>query len=547
MALLDHDPAAFPKLDDTQIAALGKFAKLRTVQPGETLIAAGERDYNFFVIKSGEVDVVDNSSGQEVVVAVHERQEFTGDVDMLTGRTAIASVVARTACEVYEISPEDLRRILGELPKVSDVLLRAFIMRRQLLEESGFSAVRVVGSRYSRDTHRIRQFLAKNKVPFSWIDLENDSQVDALLNQFRVTPDQTPVVVCCGNMILRNPSNAEVGELLGIKKPLREAMYDLAIVGAGPAGLAAAVYGASDGLKTVILDKSGPGGQASCTSRIENYMGFPTGLSGSDLANRAVLQAEKFGARLSAPAPVVQLSSENGYHVLRLESGEEVHTKCVLISSGATYRKLDVEGSDRFEGSGVYYAATSVEAQLCRDAQVVIVGGGNSAGQAAVYLSERASKVLLLIRGDDLGKSMSYYLARRIEQTPNIAVRRHTEITRMTGDKWLSTVELRNNETGESETVVCAAVFVFIGAVPHTEWLPDGIQLDPKGFVKTGIQLDESNKWPLRRQPFFLETSRPGVFAAGDARLGSVKRVASAVGEGAMTVQFAHAYLASGS
>ena len=541
----NHHPVAFPRLDDAQIAALDKFTTLKTFQPGETLFAAGERDFKFFVVKSGEVEVIERSSGHDRLVTVHEAREFTGDVDMLTGRPALVSGIARTPCEAYEISGADLRRILNEMPQLSDVLLRAFLMRRQLLEESGLTGLRVVGSRYSRDTHRIREFLARNKVPFTWIDLENDPQVNTLLTQFKITADETPIVACSIDTMVRNPSNAQLADCVGIRKTLERAVYDLTIVGAGPAGLAAAVYGASEGLKTLVLDKIGPGGQAGTSSRIENYMGFPMGLSGSDLANRAVLQAQKFGATLSAPADVVRLDSDNGYHLLRLESGEEVSTKCVLISTGASYRKLTIEGCERLEGSGVYYAATLVEAQLCRDAPVVIVGAGNSAGQAAVYLSERARKVFLLIRGDDLGKNMSQYLTRRIEQTASIEVRRHTEISKMYGNKSLATVELTCSQTGQSETVDCLAVFIFIGAVPHTTWLPNGIQVDRHGFVKTGLQVMESNGWPLRRQPFLLETSLPGIFSAGDVRLGSTKRVASAVGEGAMAVQFVHEYLAS--
>jgi thioredoxin reductase (NADPH) len=367
-------------------------------------------------------------------------------------------------------------------------------MRRQLLEESGFAGLRVLGSRYSRDTHRIREFLARNKVPSTWIDLENDPEVDALLTQLSIAADETPVVFCSKDQLVRNPSNAQLADCLGIRKPLEQAVYDLAVVGAGPGGLAAAVYGASEGLKTVVLDKIGPGGQAGTSSKIENYMGFPIGLSGADLANRAVIQAEKFGATLSAPAEVVRLHSENGYHVLRLESGEEISARRILISAGASYRKLNIDGCERFGGSGVYYAATAVEAQLCRSAQVVIVGGGNSAGQAAVYLSEYASKVLLLIRGDDLGKNMSHYLVRRIEQTPNIEVRRFTEISQMHGDKSLATVELICSQTGQSDTIPCPAVFIFIGAVPHTAWLLDAIQVDHNGFVKTGLQVAERGR-----------------------------------------------------
>jgi thioredoxin reductase (NADPH) len=452
---MQHDPVAFPTLDDAQIAALGKFATLKSFQAGERLFAAGQRDFQFFVVKSGEVEIVDHSSGRDKTVTIHRAREFTGDVDMLTGRPVLVSAIARTLCEAYEISAVDLRRILNEMPQVSDVLLRAFLMRRELLEEAGFTGVRVVGSRYSRDTHRIREFLARNRVPSTWIDLEKDPGVDQLLMRFRVTADDMPVVVCGNEQISRNPSNAELADCLGIRRPLDEMVYDLVIVGAGPAGLAAAVYGASEGLKTLMLDKVGPGGQAGTSSKIENYMGFPTGLSGSDLACRAVLQAEKFGATLFAPAEVSRLTTENGYHHLGLESGEEVTAKCILIASGASYRKLAVGGCERFEGSGLYYAATAMEAQLCLGAQIAIVGGGNSAGQAAVYLSERCSHVFLLIRGDDLGKTMSQYLTRRIEQTANIELRRHTEISMMQGDQSLTTVVMTCSQTGRSDTVEC--------------------------------------------------------------------------------------------
>ena len=320
-------------------------------------------------------------------------------------------------------------------------------------------------------------------------------------------------------------------------------MYDLVIVGAGPAGLAAAVYGASEGLNTVVLEKNAPGGQAGCSSKIENYMGFPTGLSGTDLANRAHLQAQKFGAQFSTPSEVVGMEFDSAYSILLLKGGDRVSAQCVLIATGVTYRRLPVEGGERFESGGVYYSATTVEAQLCRGSTVIVVGGGNSAGQAAIFLSQTAKKVLLMIRGDDLNKKMSQYLTRRIEQTDNIEVLTHTEITKITGDEILSAVEVVNNQTNESRTIETAAVFIFIGAVPHTEWLPPEVETDEKGFVKTGPSIQDSQFWQGGRQPFLLETSLRGVFAAGDVRQDSMKRVASSVGEGSMTVQFVHQVL----
>jgi thioredoxin reductase (NADPH) len=546
MAENDLHAVAFPTLDEAQIAAVGRCAgaSLKRYRDGQTLFQVGERDFKFFVVKSGEVEVLDESGETPKTVAVHRPGEFTGDVAHLTGSPSVVSAVARGDCEVYEVSADALRQLLNRCPDLGDVILQAFIARRQLLRESGdFTGLRVIGSRYSRDTFRIRDFLAKNRVLFTWLDLEADPQVDQLLKQFGVTEADTPVVACGRKLLLRNPLNRQLAEALGIRQPLEQAVYDLAVVGAGPAGLAAAVYGASEGLSTVVLERTAPGGQAGCSMRIENYLGFPTGLTGGELADRAVLQANKFGARLSVPTPVTSLTFDKAYPVLRLDGGEAVIAKCLLIATGVDYRRLDVEGCERFEGCGVYYAATFNEAQLCRGADVVVVGGGNSAGQAAVFLAGHVRKVFLLIRGDDLYKNMSSYLARRIEQTANIEVLLNTTVRRMHGDGHLSSVEIVNSKTGQELMLGIPALFSFIGAVPRTDWLPPEIERDAKGFVRTGAALAQSPHWTTRRQPFLVETSRPGVFAAGDVRSGSVKRVASAVGEGAMAVQFVHEYL----
>ena len=537
---------AFPMLDEAQMAALGRCAGalLKRYRDGETLIEVGERDFKFFIVKSGEIEILDESGETPKTITVHRRGEFTGDVAHLTGGPSLVRAVARGDCEVYEVSAEGVRQIINQFPDLGDVILKAFIARRQLLRESGeFTGLRVIGSRYSRDTLRIRDFLSKNRVPFTWLDLEADPQVNQLLKQFGVSEDDTPVVAWGHKLLLRNPSNRELAEALGFRRPLEQTVYDLVVVGAGPAGLAAAVYAASEGLNTVVLERTGPGGQAGRSMRIENYLGFPTGVTGSELAERAVVQASKFGARLPVPTPVISLTFDNAYPVLHLDSDETVTAKCLLIATGADYRQLAAEGCERFEGTGVYYAATLTEAPLCRGADVVVVGGGNSAGQAAVFLAGIAHKVYLLIRGDDLYKDMSSYLARRIEQTPNIEVLLNTEVRRMSGDRHLREVEIANNKTGEARTLKTPALFSFIGAAPRSDWLPPEIEKDAKDFIRTGASLAQSPHWTARRQPFLLETSRPGVFAAGDVRSGSVKRVASAVGEGAMAIMFVHEYL----
>jgi thioredoxin reductase (NADPH) len=546
--MAEHDlrSIAFPTLDEAQIARLSgcTAAVSRSFQDRQTLFAVGDRDFKFFVVKSGEVEIIDFSGDEPKRLTVHRPGQFTGDVSHLTGTPAVVSAIAHGPCEVIEVTSEALRRVLNQCPDLSDVLLQAFIARRQLLHQSpDFTGLRVIGSRYSADTFRVRDFLAKNRVLFTWVDLETDPQVERLLKHFGMTEADTPVVACRHQVMLRNPSNRQLADAIGIHQPLGQAVYDLAVVGAGPAGLAAAVYGASEGLRTLVLEQTAPGGQAGSSMRIENYLGFPTGLTGSELAGRAVLQANKFGAHLSVSTPVTRLEFEKAYPVLRLDGGESVVAKCLLIASGAEYRRLGVEGCARYEGTGVYYAATPNEAQHCSGAQVVLVGGGNSAGQAAVFLAGHARKVCLVLRGDDLYKSMSSYLARRIEQTANIELLRHATIRRMYGDGHLSAVEIVNARTGEERTVQTPAVFSFIGAVPRTDWLPPEIERDAKGFVRTGPSLGKSPHWTARRPPFLLETSRPGVFAAGDVRSGSVKRVASAVGEGAMAVQFVHEYL----
>jgi thioredoxin reductase (NADPH) len=537
---------AFPTLDDQLLAELEDCAGAarKSYSDGQYLFRVGQQDHNFYVIKSGTVDIIDLSSGEPRALTTHRAGQFTGDVSHLTGARAVVSAIVRGDCEVFEISPSTLREILDDCPKLSDIILRAFIARRQLLHESkDFTGLRVIGSRYSTDTFRVREFLAKNRALFTWTDLEADPDVDVVLKQFGITEADTPVVAC-GRMVLRrNPSNNELADIIGIRQPFEQSVYDWVIVGGGPAGLAAAVYGASEGLRTIVLERLAPGGQAGISMRIENYLGFPTGLTGSELADRAVIQAAKFGARLSVSNPVVSLTFDNAYPVLHLDGGGTITAKCLLIATGAEYRRLDAEGCAQYEGRGVYYAATPNEARMCQGADVAVVGAGNSAGQAAVFLSGQARRVLLLVRGDDLSKSMSSYLARRIEATSNIQLCCNTTVRRLMGDGHLGAMEMMNGKTGQSQTVETPAVFSFIGAMPRTDWLPKEIETDAKGFVRTGAALAQNPGWTARREPFLLETSRPGVFAAGDVRSGSIKRVASAVGEGAMAVQFAHEYL----
>jgi thioredoxin reductase (NADPH) len=546
MAVHELRDIAFPTLTAEQIVELSRCsgASLEKHKDGTTLIEVGERDFKFYVVKSGAVEIIDVSGDAPKLVVVHEPGQFTGDVSHLTGNPAVIRAVARGTTEVYAVSSSALLDMLNQCPSLADVVLQAFIARRQLLRESGgFVGLRVIGSRYSQDTFRIRDFLAKNRVLFTWLDLEDDPAVARTLEQFGVAQDETPIVACAHMLLLRNPTNLELAQAIGIRKPLDAKLYDLVIVGAGPAGLAAAVYGASEGLSTLLLDRTAAGGQAGTSMRIENYLGFPTGITGSELADRAALQANRFGANLSVPSSVASVSFDGRVSILTLESGESITAKCLLIATGAQYRKLGVEGCDELEGRGVYYAATPNEARMCQGSAVAVVGGGNSAGQAAVFLSGQARKVYHLIRGDDLNKDMSSYLVRRVEQTQNIELLRNTEVKRMNGNGHITSIELANRRTGESSRLELAALFSFIGAVPRTDWLPPEIAVDSRGFVLTGPAVKELSKGPTTRDPFLLETSRPGVFAAGDVRSGSVKRVASAVGEGSMVIQFVHEYL----
>ena len=485
---------AFPQLTDEQLSALAKFTTLKSYQDGENLFQAGDSDFKFFVIKQGEVEIVERSTGKQKTVTVHQEKEFTGDISMLTGSPTPVSAVAVGDCQIYEVSNADLKQILKEIPQLGDCILQAFLTRRELLESSNFTGLRIVGSRYDRDTLRLRDFLAKNRVPFTWIDLENDFATDKLLKQFEVSRDNLPIVLFGDTSVLKNPDNVRLAEVLGIKKTLEDIVYDLAIIGAGPGGLAGAVYGASEGLKTVVLEKNVPGGQAGCSSKIENYMGFPLGLSGTDLANRASIQAKKFGAQITNPAEAIGIESDKGYKVIKLADKEQVTAHCVLIATGVDYRRLPVDRCEEFEDSGVYYSATAVEAELCRDRNVVIVGGGNSSGQAAIFLSQYAKKVLLVIRGEGLSKSMSSYLSDRLELIDSIELLTCTEITKMMGDRCLEAVEITNNQTKGTEKVEVAGVFIFIGATPRTDWLPSDIATDEKGFIKTGTQLTDEEK-----------------------------------------------------
>lgn len=536
---------AFPRLDEEQRARLRAAGDVRAVRPGDVLFAEGDAGYDFFVVESGAVAVVQGYGHEDRVVAVFGPHRFLGELNLLTGSPAVLTAVVRDGGEVIQMPAVALRRIVTEDEELSNMILRAYLARRSILIDLG-AGVKLVGSRYSRDTRRLREFLARNRMPYHWMDLEDDEEADTLLRALGVDPAETPVVIG-GRGVLRNPSNARLGAMLGLgSQGAPPALCDLVIVGGGPAGLAAALYGASEGLDTQAIDAVAFGGQAGTSSRIENYLGFPTGISGSELAERAALQARRLGARLVVPAEAVGLISDDGHHAIQLADGEVVNGRTVIVATGAQYRKLDLPELERYEGVGVYYAATQAEAQLCAGAPVLIVGGGNSAGQAAMFLSRHAASCRLLIRGGDLGTSMSRYLIDEIESRQRVEILTHREIVELKGETTLEAVVINDTSTGDHRELEAKALFVFIGGSPHTDWLRGHVAMDEHCFLLTGRDVQcEHLAAHGEERPFFLETSRPGVFAVGDVHSGSIKRVASAVGEGSMAVRLVHQRLAT--
>ncbi|HEY1123499.1 MAG TPA: FAD-dependent oxidoreductase [Haloferula sp.] len=549
----DTESVAFPKLDDRQLALLEPLGKRRVVRRDEIVFKAGQRDLPMVVILSGELEVFEPRDGKELLLGVGQPRDFLGDVSMLNGTSALGTGRGKAdETEILEVPALVLRKALSELPGVGEPIVNAFIMRRERLRrDRDFSGLRVLAVKGSREGHLIHDFLDKNHIPHRLIKTDTEDG-KALCARLNVTDRDLPVLISAAGAPLRRPSLREVAQIAGLLRPLAaegttEILCDVAIVGAGPAGLAAAVCAASEGLHTVVMESYAPGGQAGSSSLIENFFGFPTGISGGDLTYRAQLQAFRFGAKFSTPCQALSLGFADGEYGIELHGegcSATLRAKCVIIATGAQYRRIEADGREDFEGVGVYYAATAMECQFCRGATAIVVGGGNSAGQAAMFLSESAEKVLLVIRGGGLSSTMSSYLSRRVETTPNIEILYHTEIRKMTGGKCLETVELENTETGEFRTVETRAVFSMIGAMPCSNWLPPEIERDEKGFIKTGPAVADSPAWKgASRLPRALETSHPGIFACGDVRSGSVKRCSAAVGEGGMAVEGVHQVL----
>ena len=538
----------FPILTPAQVARIAAHGTVRPVRRGEVLVEAGEHVVPFYVVMAGRVEIVRPSGATETLVATEGPRQFTGEVNMLSGRRALVRARAIEPGEVVEMDREHLLVLVQNDAELGEIIMRAFILRRVELIAHGMGDVVVVGSVHCSGTLRVREFLTRNGHPYAYIDLDRDPGVQELLDQFHVSPEDVPFLICRGETVLRNPTNQEIADCLGFNDPIDPAQIrDIVIVGAGPSGLAAAVYGASEGLDVLVLESSSPGGQAASSSKIENYLGFPTGISGQELTARAYTQAQKFGAQLMVAKGAQRLACERKPYAIEIDGEQRVLARTVVIASGAEYRKLALENLSQFEGAGVYYGATFMEAQLCGGEEVIVVGGGNSAGQAAVYLAQTARRVHVLIRSGGLAESMSRYLIRRIEDNPTIDLRTHTELIALEGNDHLERVTWRDRQTGTVETLDIRHVFVMTGASPSTKWLEDCVVLDAKGFIKTGPDLSRDElaaaEWPLARPPYLLETSLPGVFAVGDVRGGNVKRVASAVGEGSIAVAFVHQVL----
>jgi thioredoxin reductase (NADPH) len=542
-----HVEQIFPKLRPAQIRRIAARGHMRAIERGEVLYEQGDSATSFFVVVSGELEVVRPSGAVETLVTVHGSGQFTGEVGTLSGRRTLFRVRATKPGKVIELDRQHMLALMQSDAELGEILTRAFILRRVELVAAGVGDVVLIGSTHSADTLRIKEFLMRNGHPYSYIDLERDPDVQNLLDSFHLAANEIPVVICRGKVVLRNPSKQQIADCLGFNESIDQThVRDLVVIGAGPSGLAAAVYGASEGLDILVLETSSPGGQAGSSSKIENYLGFPTGISGQELAARAYHQAQKFGAEMLI-AKGTRLVCDIKPYIVEVENGARIPARTVVIATGAEYRRPPLKNLSRFEGAGVYYGATFVEAQLCGGEEVIVVGGGNSAGQAAVFLAETTKRVHMLVRSAGLAESMSRYLIRRIEDTATIVLRPYTEIVVFEGGDHLKSVRWRNSQTGQTEEHKIRHVFVMTGADPNTSWLNGCVALDTKGFIKTGPDLSPEDLsaafWPLARQPYLLETSLPGVFAVGDVRGGSIKRVASAVGEGSIAISLVHKVL----
>jgi len=537
----------FPKLTPAQISRIAARGHIHSTVGGEVLFEQGHSAAPFFVIISGELEVVRPSVPVETLVIAYEPGQFTGEVSTLAGRRSLFRVRATKPGKVIELDRQQMLSLIQTDAELGEILMRAFILRRVELIAAGVGDVVLVGSTYSASTHRIKEFLMRNGQPYSYMDLERDPDVQNLVDSFQISASEIPVLICRGQLILRNPSNQEIAACLGFNESIEQThVRDIIIIGAGPSGLAAAVYGASEGLDVMVLETGSPGGQAGSSSKIENYLGFPTGISGQDLASRAYLQAQKFGADILI-AKATQLICDRKPYAVEIENGSRIPARSIMIATGAAYRRPPCKNLLRFEGAGVYYGATFVEAQLCGGEEVIVVGGGNSAGQAAVFLAETAKRVHMLVRSAGLAESMSRYLIRRIEETATIVLLPYTQIVAVEGGDHLEFARWQNNQTGQTEEHEIRHLFVMMGADPNTSWLDGCIALDNNGFIKTGLDLSPESLsaagWYPTRQPYLLETSLPGIFAVGDVRGGSIKRVASAVGEGSIAISFVHKVL----
>jgi len=537
---------AFPRLTPAQIARLEAHGKRVGTRKGQILAEPGERHRTMLVVLSGSVEIVRPGLAGEELIVVHMPGQFSGEMSTLRGAASVVRARVREEGEVLAIDSEHLRAIVQTDAELSEILMRAFILRRVGLIASRSGDVILIGSSHSAGTLRLQQFLTRNAFPYISIDVERDPSAQALLDRFHVSADDIPVVLCRGEKMLKNPGNEELAACLGMNPQIDDAkVRDLVVIGAGPAGLAAAVYGASEGLDVLVIETSAPGGQAGSSSKIENYLGFPTGISGQALAGRALVQAQKFGAEVTVASSAVRLRCEQRPYEIDLTDGRVVRARAIVVATGAEYRRLALDNLERFLGVGVYYAATSVEARLCKDEEVIVVGGGNSAGQAAVFLAGGCRHVHVLVRSDGLADSMSRYLVRRIEESPNITLHTRTQISALEGSTRLERVTWRNGTGAETRDI--GHVFLMTGAVPNTRWLQGCLALDDKGFVRTGSDLHAEDlapaQWPHARPPHLFETSRPAIFAVGDVRCGSTKRVAAAVGEGSACVQLVHRVL----